>query len=91
MYLNFAPLHFKPCTLRPWTIRLRIYVPEIYVPELKTNESEVSGIAIQTVLKRQSHEISDLWFFHKSITPRPLINSLKYFRILFRIRGTSRL
>jgi hypothetical protein len=25
-------------------------------------------------------------FFHQSITPRPQMNTLKYFRILFRIR-----
>jgi hypothetical protein len=30
-------------------------------------------------------------FFHKSTTPRPLINALKYFRILFWILGASRL
>jgi hypothetical protein len=28
---------------------------------------------------------STLRFFRQSITPRPLINTLKYFRILFRI------
>jgi hypothetical protein len=27
-----------------------------------------------------------LWFFRQSITPRPQMNTLKYFRILFRIR-----
>jgi hypothetical protein len=32
-----------------------------------------------------------LVFFHKSTTHRPLKNTLKYFRILFRIRGASRL
>jgi hypothetical protein len=42
-------------------------------------------------LKRQYHEIFDLWFFHKSTAPRPLINTLTYFRILFRIRGAIRL
>jgi hypothetical protein len=42
-------------------------------------------------LKRQSHEIFDLQFFHKSMAPRALINTLKYFRILLRIRGASRL
>jgi hypothetical protein len=36
--------------------------------------------------KRQSHEIFNL-FFHKAITPRPLIKSLKKFKILFRIHG----
>jgi hypothetical protein len=41
-------------------------------------------------LKRQSYEIFDLWFFHKSTTPKSLINTLKYFWILFRIRGASR-
>jgi hypothetical protein len=38
-------------------------------------------------LKRQSHEIFDLHFFHKSMAPRALINTLKYFRILFRFRA----
>jgi hypothetical protein len=41
-------------------------------------------------LKRQSHEIFDLHFFHKSMAPRALINTLKYFRILFRFRGENR-
>jgi hypothetical protein len=38
------------------------------------------------LLKGQCHEIFDPPFFRQSITPRPLINTLKYFRILFRIR-----
>jgi hypothetical protein len=37
-------------------------------------------------LKRQCHEIFDLCFFRQSITPRPQMNTQKYFRILFRIR-----
>jgi hypothetical protein len=37
-------------------------------------------------LKGQCHEIFDLWFFRQSIIPRPQMNTLKYFRILFRIR-----
>jgi hypothetical protein len=37
-------------------------------------------------LKGQCHEIFDLWYFRQSITPRPQMNTLKYFRILFRIR-----
>jgi hypothetical protein len=37
-------------------------------------------------LKRQSNEIFDLWFFHKSIATRPLSNTLKYFRIRGDIR-----
>jgi hypothetical protein len=41
-------------------------------------------------LKRQSHEIFDLHFFHKSMAPRALINTLKYFQILFRFRGENR-
>jgi hypothetical protein len=42
-------------------------------------------------LKRQSHDIFDFWFFvHKSTAPRPLVNTLKYFRIPFRIRGDIR-
>jgi hypothetical protein len=41
-------------------------------------------------LKRKSHEIFDLHFFHKSMAPRALINTLKYFRNLFRFRGENR-
>jgi hypothetical protein len=37
-------------------------------------------------LKGQCHEIFEPRFFRQSITPRPLINTLKYFRFLFRIR-----
>jgi hypothetical protein len=37
-------------------------------------------------LKGQCHKIFDPWFFRQSITPRPQMNTLKYFRILFRIR-----
>jgi hypothetical protein len=37
-------------------------------------------------LKGQCHEIFDLCFFRQWITPRPQMNTLKYFRILFRIR-----
>jgi hypothetical protein len=39
--------------------------------------------------KGQCHEISDL-FFHKTIPSRPLINILKYFRIMCRIRRSIR-
>jgi hypothetical protein len=42
---------------------------------------------MQNGFERQSHEIFDLHFFHKSIAPRALINTLKYFRILFRFRA----
>jgi hypothetical protein len=42
------------------------------------------------LLKGQCHEIFDPRFFPQSITPRPLINTLKYFRILFLIRRAIR-
>jgi hypothetical protein len=41
-------------------------------------------------LKGQCHEIFDPRFFRQSITPRPLINTLQYFRILFWIRRAIR-
>jgi hypothetical protein len=41
-------------------------------------------------LKGQCHEIFDPRFFRQSITPRPQINTLKYFRILLRIRRAIR-
>ena len=42
-------------------------------------------------LKGQCHEIFDLHFFHDSNPPRPLINRLNYFRILFRFRRDLRI
>jgi hypothetical protein len=44
----------------------------------------------QQGLKGQRHVIFDLQFFRQSIISRPLINTLKYFRILFRIRRAIR-
>jgi hypothetical protein len=46
--------------------------------------------AIYFMLKRQCHEIFDPRFFGQSITPSPQINTIKYFRILFRIRRDIR-
>jgi hypothetical protein len=43
-------------------------------------------IEIRPSLKGQCHEIFDLWFFSPIDYPRPQMNTLKYFRILFRIR-----
>jgi hypothetical protein len=40
---------------------------------------------ILLLLKGQCHEIFDPPFFRQSINPSPRINTLKYFRILFRI------
>jgi hypothetical protein len=42
------------------------------------------------LLKGQCHEIFDPRFFRQSIIPRPQINTLKYFRILFRIHRDIR-
>jgi hypothetical protein len=49
-------------------------------------KSRYSTYSIVHILKGQCHEIFDPRFFHHLITPRPLINTLKYFRFLFRIR-----
>jgi hypothetical protein len=46
----------------------------------------IDPFTILVLLKGQCHEIFDPWFFRQSITPRPLIYTLKYFRFLFRIR-----
>jgi hypothetical protein len=46
---------------------------------------EFEGV-FKKALKGQWHEIFDPRFFCQSINPRPQINTLKYFRILFRIR-----
>jgi hypothetical protein len=50
------------------------------------NTVSLGGIII---LKGQCHEIFDPRFFRQSITPRPLINTLKYFRIRRAIRPLS--
>jgi hypothetical protein len=42
-------------------------------------------------LKRQCHDIFEPRLFRQTIIPRPQINTLKYFLILFRIRRDIRL
>jgi hypothetical protein len=56
--------------------------------EWRTSGSDepLSSASVTGVLKGQCHEIFVPRFFRQSITPRPQINTLKYFRILFRIR-----
>jgi hypothetical protein len=41
---------------------------------------------IRVILKGQCHEIFDPRFFSSNNPSRPLINTLNYFRFLFRIR-----
>jgi hypothetical protein len=58
-------------------------------PEVNILQSKIrheNDYIFKNLLKRQSHEIFDLHFFNKSMAPRALINTLKYFRILFRFR-----
>jgi hypothetical protein len=43
-------------------------------------------LAYYRTLNGQCHEIFDPRFFRQSITLRPLINTLKYFRFMFQIR-----
>jgi hypothetical protein len=45
----------------------------------------------RTFKETVSRDFLPLVFFHKSTAPRPLTNTLKYFRILFRILGAIRL
>jgi hypothetical protein len=47
---------------------------------------QINSSPVRDSFKGQCHEIFGPPFFRQSITPRPLINTLKYFRILFRIR-----
>jgi hypothetical protein len=56
------------------------------VASMLSGVSPLVGNMSQIKLKGQCHEIFDPPFFRQSITHRPLINTLKYFRILFRIR-----
>jgi hypothetical protein len=45
----------------------------------------------ETILKGQSHEKFDLWFFHQTIPLSPLIHGLNRFRIWIRIHEDIRL
>jgi hypothetical protein len=54
------------------------------------SECKPPKYCMYTCLKRLSHEIFHFWFFHKSTAPRPLVNTIKYFWIPFRIRRDIR-
>jgi hypothetical protein len=66
-----------------------------FIPDMTYFEGKIFSHPIRVWklwldLKGQCHEIFDPRFFRQSITPRPLINTLKYFRILSRIRRAIR-
>ncbi len=42
------------------------------------------------ILKGQCHEIFDFWFFHESVSPKPLSIQLGQFLIFSKIRGDFR-
>jgi hypothetical protein len=48
------------------------------------------GMAFGRLKETVSRDFRPQFFFHKSMAPRALINTLKYFRILLRIRGENR-
>ena len=52
--------------------------------------SVVDPSEVWTSLKGVCHEIFDLHFFHDLNPSRPLMNRLKYFRILFQFRQDIR-
>jgi hypothetical protein len=45
---------------------------------------------VTSSLKGQCHEISDFWFFHESVSPKPLSIPIGSFRIFSKIRGDIR-
>jgi hypothetical protein len=57
---------------------------------IKTCDIKFRYISATFGLKDSVTRFSTLGFFLQSITPRPLINTQKYFRILFRIRRAIR-
>jgi hypothetical protein len=59
-----------------------LLIPVIYEVQTVYLLKSVLSVAPE----RDSVTRFSLGFFRESITPRPLINALKYFRILFRIR-----
>jgi hypothetical protein len=61
---------------------------------LNTTTEKPAGQSIELTnytLKGRCHDIFDPQFFRQSITPRPQIDTLQYFRILFRILRDIRL
>jgi hypothetical protein len=73
---------------RKWKFRYQVEKEFRYDQSSNQNGAQL----IRLALKRQSHEIDfQPLLFHKSTTPMSLINTLKYFRILLRIREASRI
>ena len=64
----------------PWAVVIRFFT---YVIFLNTVMSHM--------LKRQCHEIFDLYFFHESNPSGPLINRLKWFCLKIRFREDIRI
>jgi hypothetical protein len=58
---------------------------EAYLMPRTTKAGQTRFAENGVMLKGQCHEIFDPRFFRQSIIPRPQINNLKYFRIMFRI------
>jgi hypothetical protein len=49
--------------------------------------SKVGELYLSSNLKGQCHEIFDFWFFHESVSPKPLSIPLGPFRIFSKIFG----
>jgi hypothetical protein len=98
--------HAKDSIIKIWIHWIFLRIPPLFtgtarVPITGTIRLSIGsrvGAAITTMatsfrstLKRPSHEIFDLWFFHKSTGPRHLVNTQKkYLRIPFRSCGGIR-
>jgi hypothetical protein len=83
----YSFLQFLP--VKQMRIPLQVHVQKILAILVQILAYNVAISALPG-RKGQCHEIFDPRFFRQSITPRPLINTLKYFRILFGIRRAIR-
>jgi hypothetical protein len=99
-FLHLSPSHMMqtlsiyihPCHCRK-IVNHSWYCPYFHkilvhpISKQKLKFRKIYMMSLCSLLKRQYHEIFNLHFFHKSIAPRALINTLKYLLILFRFRA----
>jgi hypothetical protein len=68
--------------------------PENYGQRAGMGQKETDKITTEPVflydLKGQCHEIFDFWFFHGSVSPKPISIPIGSFRIFSKIRGDIR-
>jgi hypothetical protein len=71
-------------------IIMTIEVISIYSSTIAMNFFFIKDSAIKKSVKGQCHEIFDFWFFHESVSPKPLSIPLRPFQIFSKICGDIR-